>query len=70
MTHVQKTDRRMDKSLVQPMPNQEASARPKVQQMRTVGHVRQKDMDIPEATPITTEKISPASPARFSLPSF
>ena len=31
---------------------------PKVQQMRTVGHVRQKDLDIQEATPIIQEKIS------------
>ena len=35
-----------------------ATAGPKVQQMRMVGHVRQKDLDIPEATPIIQEKIS------------
>lgn len=28
------------------------------QQMRMVGHVRQKSLDIPEATPIVQEKIS------------
>jgi len=29
-----------------------------VQQMRMVGHLRQKSLDIPEATPIVQEKIS------------
>jgi hypothetical protein len=29
-----------------------------MRQMRRVGHVRQKVLDIPEATPIITEKIS------------
>ena len=33
---------------------------PKVQQMRMVGHVRQKDLDIPEATPIIQKKSAPA----------
>ena len=36
----------------------QATTGPKVQQMRMVGHVRQKDLDIPEATPIIQEKIS------------
>ena len=49
---VQITDRRMGKSIGQP------SAGSKVQQMRMVGHVRQKSLDIPEATPIVQEKIS------------
>jgi hypothetical protein len=31
---------------------------PRTQQMRMVGHVRQKDLDIPEATPIVQEKIN------------
>jgi hypothetical protein len=35
-----------------------AQGGPKVQQMRMVGHVRQKSLDIPEATPIIQEKIS------------
>jgi hypothetical protein len=52
VTDVQITDRKMGKPLGQPM------AGPKVQQMRMVGHVRQKDLDIPEATPIIQEKIS------------
>lgn len=56
---VQITDRRMGKPLGRPagMPATGASA-PKVQQMRMVGHVLQKDLDIPEATPIVQEKIS------------
>jgi hypothetical protein len=29
-----------------------------MQRMRMVGHVRQKDLDIPEATPIIQEKIN------------
>nr|MDH4358260.1 complement resistance protein TraT [Nitrospira sp.] len=29
-----------------------------MQQMKMVGHVRQKDLDIPEATPIVQEKIA------------
>jgi len=53
------TDRKMGKSLGQPigMPATTGSA-PKVQQMRMIGHVLQKDLDIPEATPIVQEKIS------------
>jgi hypothetical protein len=35
-----------------------SASNPMVQQMRTVGHVRQKELDIPEATPIIQEKIS------------
>ena len=57
VTDVQITDRKMGKPLGQPMTGQ-ATAGPKVQQMRMVGHVRQKDLDIPEATPIIQEKIS------------
>ncbi len=57
VTDVQITDRRMGKPLGQPISGQ-ATTGPKVQQMRMVGHVRQKDLDIPEATPIITEKIS------------
>ncbi len=54
---VQITDRKIGKTIGQPVGGQSASG-PKVQQMRTVGHVRQKDLDIPEATPIIQEKIS------------
>ncbi len=54
---VQITDRKMGKPLGRPMAGQ-TTAGPKVQQMRMVGHVRQKDLDIPEATPIIQEKIS------------
>ncbi|MEK7761024.1 MAG: complement resistance protein TraT [Nitrospirota bacterium] len=57
VTDVQITDRKMGKPLGRPMAGQE-TAGPKVQQMRMVGHVRQKDIDIPEATPIIQEKIS------------
>jgi|CXWL01.1.fsa_nt_gi hypothetical protein len=57
VTDVQITDRKMGKPLGQPMAGQ-ATAGPKVQQMRMVGHVRQKDLDIPEATLIIQEKIS------------
>ena len=35
-----------------------SSAAPKIQQMRMVGHVRQKELDIPEATPIIQDKIT------------
>jgi hypothetical protein len=45
-------------SLHQLMSNQHVETGPKVQQMRMVGHVRPKDLDIPEATPIIQEKIS------------
>jgi hypothetical protein len=54
---VQITDRRIGKTIGQPTAEQGAAV-PKVQQMRTVGHVRQKDLDIPEATPIIADKIS------------
>ena len=54
---VQITDRRMGKPFGQPVASQH-QAGVKVQQMRMVGHVRQKDLDIPEATPIIQEKIS------------
>ena len=54
---VQITDRKQGKTLGQPAGGQAASG-PKVQQMRMVGHVRQKDLDIPEATPIIQEKIA------------
>ena len=57
VTDVQITDRRMGKPLGRPSAGQ-ATTGPKVQQMRMVGHVRQKDMDIPEATTIIQEKIS------------
>ena len=57
VTDVQITDRKMGKPLGQPMAGQ-ATVGPKVQQMQMVGHVRQKDIDIPEATPIIQEKIS------------
>jgi hypothetical protein len=57
VTDVQITDRKMGKPLGRPMAGQ-APAGPKVQQMRMVGHVRQKDLDIPEATPLIQEKIS------------
>jgi hypothetical protein len=48
----------VNKSLHHLMSNQHAATGPKVQQMRMVGHVRQKDLDIPEATPIITDKIT------------
>ena len=54
---VQITDRKLGKTLGLPAGGQAASG-PKVQQMRMVGHVRQKDLDIPEATPIIQEKIA------------
>jgi hypothetical protein len=57
VTDVQITDRKMGKPLGQPMAGQ-ATTGPKVQQMRMVGHVRQKDLEIPEATTIIQEKIS------------
>jgi hypothetical protein len=57
ITDVQITDRKMGKPLGQTMAGQ-ATAGPKVQQMRMVGHVRQKDLDIPEATLVIQEKIS------------
>jgi hypothetical protein len=54
---VQITDRKMGKTIGQPGGGQ-TSAGSKVQQMRMVGHVRQKSLDIPEATPIVQEKIA------------
>lgn len=57
VTDVQITDRKMGKALGQPAGSQTAAVQ-KVQKMRMVGHVRQKSLDIPEATPIVQEKIS------------
>ena len=57
VTDVQITDRKMGKPLGRPIAGQETTGA-KVQQMRMVGHVRQKSLDIPEATPIIKEKIS------------
>ena len=57
VTDVQITDRKMGKPLGQPAAGQ-ATTGSKVQQMRMVGHVRQKDLDIPEATTIIQGKIS------------
>jgi hypothetical protein len=57
VTDVQITDRKMGKPLGRPIAGQETTG-PKVQPMRMVGHVRQKSLDIPEATPIIKEKIS------------
>lgn len=57
VTDVQITDRKMGKPLGRPMAGQETTG-PRVQQMRMVGHVRQKSLDIPEATPIIKEKVS------------
>ena len=57
VTDVQITDRKMGKTLGQPARSQTAATQ-KVQKMRMVGHVRQKSLDIPEATPIVQEKIS------------
>lgn len=54
---VQITDRKIGKSIGRPTGGQ-ASGSEKVQLMRMVGHVRQKSLDIPEATPIVQEKIS------------
>lgn len=69
VTDVQITDRRMGKPLGQPVANQQASTGPKVQQMRMVDHVRQIDLDIPEATPIISFKrrLPLASRACFSV---
>ncbi|MEQ1626206.1 MAG: complement resistance protein TraT [Nitrospira sp.] len=57
VTDVQITDRKLGKTIGQPVSGQVTSS-PKVQQMRMVGHVRQKDLDIPEATPIIQEKVN------------
>ncbi|MGE3978645.1 MAG: complement resistance protein TraT [Nitrospira sp.] len=57
VTDVQITDRKMGRPLGQPVGSHIASGQ-KVQKMRMVGHVRQKSLDIPEATPIVQEKIA------------
>jgi len=57
VTDVQITDRKLGKTIGQPVSGQ-ATSSPKVQQMRMVGHVRQKNIDIPEATPIIQDKVS------------
>lgn len=57
VTDVQITDRKMGKAWGQPAGSQTAATQ-KVQKMRMVGHVRQKSLDIPEATPIVQEKIA------------
>jgi hypothetical protein len=54
---VQITDRKIGQPIGQPLTGKEAAVL-KAQQMRSVGHVRQKDLDIPEATPIIADKIS------------
>jgi len=54
---VQITDRKIGRSIGRPAGGQ-ASGGEKVQLMRMVGHVRQKSLDIPEATPIVQEKIA------------
>ncbi|MDX2251210.1 MAG: complement resistance protein TraT [Nitrospira sp.] len=54
---VQITDRKTGKSVGRPAGGQ-SSGGEKVQRMRMVGHVRQKSLDIPEATPIVQEKIA------------
>ncbi|HEX2055322.1 MAG TPA: complement resistance protein TraT [Nitrospiraceae bacterium] len=54
---VQITDRRIGRLVGQPTATG-TSTGPKVQRMRMVGHVRQKDLDIPEATPIIQDKIT------------
>jgi hypothetical protein len=57
VTDVQITDRKIGKTIGAPVGGQNTSS-PKVQQMRMVGHVRQKNIDIPEATPIIQDKVS------------
>jgi hypothetical protein len=54
---VQITDRKIGRAIGQPAGGQPAIGA-KVHQMRMVGHVRQKDLDIPEASPIVQEKIA------------
>ena len=54
---VQITDRKLGKLIGRPAGGQ-SSGSEKVQLMRMVGHVRQKSLDIPEATPIVQEKIA------------
>lgn len=62
---VQITDRKVGRAIGQPAgmtgivtDRKGDSPLAKVQQMRMVGHVRQKSLDIPEATPIVQEKIA------------
>ncbi len=62
---VQITDRKIGRAIGQPASMTGTAAdrkgdspQAKVQQMRMVGHVRQKSLDIPEATPIVQEKIA------------
>jgi hypothetical protein len=61
---VQITDRKIGRAIGQPSMTGTGADRKgdsppaKIQQMRMVGHVRQKSLDIPEATPIVQEKIS------------
>lgn len=57
VTDVQITDRKLGRAIGQPAGGSSSSGA-KIQQMRMVGHVRQKDLDIPEATPIIQEKLS------------
>ena len=57
VSDVQITDRKMGQPLGHPTTGQVTTG-PKIQQMRMVGHVRQKDLDIPEATSLIQEKIS------------
>ncbi len=52
---VQITDRKIGKSIGRPTGGQ-ASGDDKVQLMRMVGHVRQKSLDIPEATPLCKKR--------------
>jgi Enterobacterial TraT complement resistance protein len=60
---VQITDRKIGRAIGRPMTGTAADRKgdsplAKVQLMRMVGHVRQKSLDIPEATPIVQEKIA------------
>ena len=60
---VQITDRKIGRAIGRPMTGSAADRKgdsplAKVQLMRMVGHVRQKSLDIPEATPIVQEKIA------------
>lgn len=54
---VQITDRKIGKPIGR-LTGGQSSGGEKVQLMRMVGHVRQKSLDIPEATPIVQEKIA------------
>ena len=68
VTNVQITDRRMGKPLGQPITIQQASSEPKVHQMRMVGHVREKGLDILEGTTIITDEISIGIAGLFYFP--